>query len=98
MSPTTSSTTEEPKESLPIGHPQAGYVSPDLSEAGTAQTLPAEEEEWAKARDEARQEEVDAVAEAEDKIVKDERKKAEDADKAAAKPSSTEATSTSKSS
>src|SRR5262245_43139344 len=77
---------EEVKESLPVGHAQAGYVEPDLSfQEGTGTAIPDVEKAWHEDRDEARQETADAVAEHEDKIVKAERKEAEKAEKEAAK-------------
>jgi predicted nucleic acid-binding Zn ribbon protein len=72
MNPTTPKTTDEPKQSLPVGHPQAGYVSPDLSTHDGTGTLPDSEKEWHEARNDARDEEVEAVAEAEDKAAKEE--------------------------
>lgn len=64
MSPTSK---EAPKRTLPAGHPQAGYVSPDLSFQDSTGVLPDEEQEFHDERDEAREEEAKAVAEAEDK-------------------------------
>lgn len=69
--------TDEEKATLPVGHPEAGYVSPDLSYSDGAGTLPDSEKQWNAARDKAHDEEVEAVADAEDKAVK-EQKKAEE--------------------
>lgn len=76
----------EPKQSLPAGHPQAGYVSPDLSlldgrgpwEEPEAEDRPLTREENIAAREG----EVKAVAEAEDKVAKEEAKAAEEEAKA----------------
>lgn len=68
---------EEGKQALPVGHPQAGYISPDLSERTPAGPLPPEEQEWHDARDEAQQAEKDAVEEHEDNIAELEREQAE---------------------
>jgi hypothetical protein len=75
MSP--SKTTEEPKMTLPSGHPQRAFVSPDLSLADGA-TLDPETEKLI----EAQQAEVEAAAEHEDKVARAEAKAVE----VAAKP------------
>ena len=67
-------TTEEPKQTLPSGHPQAGYVSPDLSYREGVGTLPPEEQEAHDERDEERAAEVEAVEANEDKVAKEEAK------------------------
>lgn len=72
MSPT-SKTTEEPKATLPVGHPAAGYVSPDLSAHDGTGTIPDVEKEWHEERNDARDAEVEAVNDAEDKAAKEER-------------------------
>lgn len=77
---------EEVKESLPAGHAQAGYVSPDLSFHEGTGTIPDQEKEWHEKRNQAQQDEADAVADAEDKAVKAERAEAEKAEKAEKKP------------
>ena len=93
MSP--SKTTEEPKLTLPSGHPQAGYVSPDLSYSDGAGTLPAEEQEVIDERQEERDADAEAVAANEHKVATDEAK-AKEAEVAAttttAKASSTSET------
>jgi hypothetical protein len=62
--------TQEEKQTLPAGHPQAGYTAPALDgEQGTG-TLPDNEQEWQDERVKGQQEENDAVAEAEDKAAK----------------------------
>lgn len=71
MSPT-SKTTDEPKQTLPAGHPRAGYVSPDLSHHVGTGTLPPEEIEWHEARNDAREEEIERVENDEDKAAKEE--------------------------
>lgn len=68
MSP--SKIVEEPKLTLPVGHPEAGYVAPDLSYQEAAGTLPPEEQEWNEERDEAQQADAEAVAEHEDAVAK----------------------------
>lgn len=70
MSPTKD--TKEQKQSLPAGHPRAGYVSPDLSTHEGTGTLPPEEVDWHEARNDAREDEIERVAEAEDKAAKEE--------------------------
>jgi hypothetical protein len=74
---------EEPKLTLPAGHPKASYVGPDLTfREDPNQILP---EESQKAYDElvaAREKEVAAAAEAEDKAAKEE---ADEREKATAK-------------
>ena len=79
------SSTEAPLESLPINHPQAGYISPDLSfHDGHDEADLTEQEENAAARDA----EAQAVAEHEDAVAKAEDEGAEIAPtKAAAKES-----------
>jgi hypothetical protein len=74
----TSTKTEEPKRTLPVGHPQAGYVEPDLSYHEGTGTLPDEEIEFHEARNEAREAEVQAVAENEDAVAKAEVEKREE--------------------
>ena len=61
---------EEPKLKLPVGHPSAGYVGPDLSLQDGVGTLPAEAQ---KEFDDAvadREDEVAAVEEAEHQVAK----------------------------
>lgn len=82
--------TEERKLTLPVGHPQAGYVSPDLSYREGAGTLPDEEQEAHDERDEAREAEVEAVAAHEDEVAKAEAAPAEE--EAAAPKTATKAT------
>jgi hypothetical protein len=65
--------TEEKKLTLPVGHPEAGYVGPDLSFTDGVGTLPKEEQD---ARDEQaalHEEEVQAVADHEHEIATKER-------------------------
>jgi hypothetical protein len=91
MSPT-SKQTEEPKATLPVGHPQAGYVTADLSLQDGVGTLPDIEQAWNDERDEAREADVEAVADHEDKVAKEERdaaaKETKDKDVVAPKASS----------
>jgi len=83
-----SSTEEEPKLTLPIGHPQAGYVSPDLSYSEGTGILPDDEKKEREERQKAYDEEVKAVADAEHKAAKAEQdakaKEAAEAAKASA--------------
>jgi len=81
-----SNKTEEPKLTLPTGHPEAGYVSPDLSFSDTGGPVPDAEKEWADERDSARKTEVEAVAAHEDEVAKAEAAAAEEA---AAEPAPT---------
>jgi hypothetical protein len=81
--------TEAPKKSLPVNHPQAGYVEPDLSaiDGRDPPEAPPEEEEkpksWQEARD-AREAEVKAIAEAEDKAASEEEEAAAETEEVAA--------------
>jgi hypothetical protein len=65
-------TKEEPKRKLPVGHPRAGYVAPDLSYQEDTGTLPDVEQQWHDERDEARDKEVEKIAAEEDKAAKEE--------------------------
>ena len=77
-------TQEEVKLSLPTGHAQAGYLSPDLSgHAGTG-AIPDEEKSWHEDRNQAQQDEADAIADAEHKAATEEQKAAEEAEAAKA--------------
>lgn len=67
MAPSTTKT-DEPKLTLPVGHPQAGYTTADLSYHEGTGTLPDEEIEVHEERNAAREEEVEAVAENEHKV------------------------------
>jgi hypothetical protein len=71
--------TDEDKATLPVGHPQAGYVSPDGSFSDNAGIPPDKEKEWNEQRDQAHEDEVEAVADAEDKAVKEEQEAQEKA-------------------
>lgn len=53
---------DEPKLTLPVGHPQAGYVEPDLSYHEGTGILPDEEIDFHEARNAAREADVEAVA------------------------------------
>ena len=77
----TKDTKDAPKRTLPVGHPQAGYVSPDLSFQDGTGLLPEEEQEFHDGRDEQQQAEAEAVAEAEDTVATAEAEEAEKADK-----------------
>lgn len=70
---------EEPKQSLPVGHPKAGYISPDLSFHEGTGTISDVEREWHEARNEQQQDDADAIAEAEDKVAKEEQAEQEKA-------------------
>ena len=76
MSPTAK---EEKKLSVPSGHPQAGYVSPDLSGSDGVEILPDEEQKAKDERDQAREDELKAVTESEDKAAREDAKAAEQA-------------------
>ena len=69
---------EKPGNALPVGHPQAGYVDPDLSfRENPDAPLPDAEQAWADERDNAREEQVKAVNESEEKAAKEEREQRE---------------------
>lgn len=74
---------EEPSASLPVGHPQAGYVSPDLSFHDSTGILPDEEKEWHETRNKAREESVEAVEEGETKAAEELAEATEEANKQA---------------
>ena len=70
---------------LPVGHPEAGYVSPDLSKHDQTGTLPPEEKEWHEARNQAREEEVEKVEQNEAEVEQREREEREEQGEAAQK-------------
>lgn len=61
-------TKDAPKRTLPAGHPQAGYVGPDLSFTDGIGARPDEEQDAYDEMVAEHQAEVDAVTDAEDKI------------------------------
>jgi hypothetical protein len=63
-------TKEAKKLTLDPGDPEAGYVSPDLSLIDGIETLTEEEQDAHDERNALREEEVDAVAEHEDKVAR----------------------------
>jgi uncharacterized protein YaiL (DUF2058 family) len=65
---------EERKLTLPTGHPQAGYVSPDLSGLDGVGDLPEDEQKAHDERNKAQEEEAAAIAESEDKVAREEEK------------------------
>lgn len=72
MAPIDTKENEAPKQSLPAGHPQAGYTAPALDgEQGTG-TLPDSEKEWHEDRVQAQQDENDAIEQHEDEVAKQE--------------------------
>jgi hypothetical protein len=101
---------KEPSQTLPVGHPQAGYVAPDLSYHDGTGDIPEEEKTWHEARNDARDEQADEVGKNEDDVARteieerdkrqeEEQKKAEDDKKDTAKSGGTTvSSSTSKSS
>jgi hypothetical protein len=92
-----SATAEEtPKKSLPVNHPQAGYVRPDLSlidgrepadESEVEDTEPKTRQE----RIDAREAEVEAIAESEHKAATEEEEAVAEIEAAAAEASTSEA-------
>jgi hypothetical protein len=70
------SSTAEEKRSLPTGHPEAGYLSPDKSFTDGAGTFPPEEQEERDEREKAREAEVKAIEDHEDEVA---RREAEEA-------------------
>jgi len=87
---------EERKESLAIGDPEAGYVGRDMSGVFGTGTVPDVEQEIYDANKKAHEDEVAALEEAEDKVVKQRRADAEGGQAKA--DSSSTSTKTSKSS
>lgn len=55
-------TKEEPKQTLPGGHPQAGYVGPDHFVAGSHSSTSPEDQAWYDDQLAAHEAEVEAVA------------------------------------
>ena len=85
-------TQEEPKLTLPTGHPSAGYVGPDLSFSDGAGTLPEEEQKAVDERDEAQKKDAEAVANAEHEAATKEQKAGEEtAEAPEEKPATTRA-------
>ena len=78
MAPRSTKDVEEPKQTLPVGHPQAGYVSPDLSGIEGVETLHDDEQKAHDERNQAQEDEAAAVAENEDKVAKEEQKRLEE--------------------
>lgn len=70
MSPTTSKTTDEPKQSLPVGHPQAGYLPPPPAEGLGTGKLPDEEQERLDKAAADYETQAETIAENEDAVVK----------------------------
>jgi hypothetical protein len=58
---------EERKQTLPVGHPQAGYVSPDLSLEVDAGTRPKEEQKNWEEQNAAQKDAAEAIAKHEHK-------------------------------
>jgi len=84
-----SSVNEETKQSLPPGDPQAGNTTHDTAPVFQTGTVPDVEQEAYDEREKARQEQVDAIAEAEDKVAKERQAGTDDAE---AKASTSKAT------
>lgn len=59
---------------LPVGHPRAGYVGPDLSYHVGTGVIPDEEVEWHEERNDAREEELEEITKAEDEAIEEEQK------------------------
>jgi hypothetical protein len=78
---TTKEAPAEEKQSLPVNHPQAGYVSPDLSFREGVGALPEDEQAWHDERDAVQEEQAEKVADEEDKAAKEIRKNTEEYDK-----------------
>ena len=81
----TKSAEEEPQRSLPAGHPQAGYVGPDLSLRDGAGIQPEEDQQAYEEQVQEREDQVAAVAENEHRVAIEEEKAAEKAAKEASK-------------
>lgn len=74
---------EQPLLKLPAGHPQSGYVGPDLSFRDGAGTLPDEDQQAHEDALSDREDQVAQVAEAEDAAAKKEQAEKEQAEEAA---------------
>jgi hypothetical protein len=61
---------EERKLSLPVGHPQAGYVGPDLSFRDGAGELAGDDKKAYDEQNKAREDELKAVQENENKVAR----------------------------
>lgn len=70
-------TDEEVLLTLPVGHPEAGYVFPDLSFTDQGGPIPPAEQAWADDRDAAQEAEAATVAAHEDEVARAEAKAAE---------------------
>ena len=62
---------------LPVNHPRAGYVSPDLSFRTKSGPIPDEEQKWHDEREKRREKEIEQVEKAEEKAVKEEQEERE---------------------
>ena len=69
--------------SLPVNHPQAGYISPDLSFQDGTGILPEAEKAWHELRDKVQEEGATAVAEHEAEVAEELAEATEEADKQA---------------
>jgi len=81
---------EEPKQTLPVNDPEAGYISPDPGASYGTGTLPPEEQEALDARAKAYEEEKKAVEDHEDEVAK---KRAQEAGGAAEEAPTTKSSS-----
>lgn len=87
------SPTEEKKLSLPVGHPEAGYVEPDLSLRDGVGTLPDDEQKAHDERDQAREDELSAIADREHEVATREAKARETGEAEAAPKAKTKSSS-----
>ncbi len=67
---------EEPKQTLPAGHPQAGYLSPDTSLEDGVGLRPEVEQKRVDEANEAREKEAEAIVEHEHKVATEEQEAA----------------------
>ena len=89
---------EEQLQTLPVGHPQAGYLAPKHDQVQGTGTLPPEEQEAWDARIAEQEAQAQAVAENEDKVAKEEAGGEEETPPVSSKSTSTKSSSTSGSS
>src|SRR4029077_6003386 len=94
MAPTGSTEPKDKLQTLPAGHPQAGYVSPPMDIQDGTGTLPDTEQEQWDERLQANEDETKTVAEGEDTAAKAEAEEAAKSTEAPADPGTKSSTTT----